>query len=230
MSKAVTDSTDDKRNRWILLDTETTGLNDPVFPIEIAAQPMLGWESEGLPFHALINFDVPIEPAAVRIHKYTRNYLRRRGSPPQEALERFQRFAGSLPLASYNLAFDWDTVIVPAFSRMRIPNTMQPGFCVLNLVRNLVPGLADYRLITVLRAFDIAKRQKHHAQQDVDVVVRLLSERIGPHLQGHKVTSLEDVKKCAEGRLKVPPLYVPVRRPCADTLPGGPSAVKGRES
>lgn len=192
--------------RWILIDTETTGLSDPVYPIEIAAQPMLRWEPQGEPFHALINFDVPLEPAAVRIHRYTRSSLRRLGGPPHETLQQFRLFAGEVPLASYNLAFDWDRVLVPTFRRMGIPNTMQPGFCVLDLVRNLVPRLYNYRLITVLKAFGIAETQVHHALDDVDMVVRLLREKIAPHLERHQVNGLREVMECARGRLKVPPL------------------------
>jgi DNA polymerase III alpha subunit (gram-positive type) len=214
----MTENRNDNEARWMIIDTETTGLNDPVYPIEIAAQPMHGWEPEGEPFRVLINFDVPIEPAAVRIHKYTRNYLRRQGSPPQEALEGFRQFAGSLPLAAYNLAFDWDKVIVPTFKRMDMPNTMQAGFCVLNLVRNVVPRLYNYRLITVLKVFGIAEKQKHHALDDVDVVVRLLRDKIGPHLRCHNVNGFEDMKRCAQGRLKVPPLMPSRQKPDPDTL------------
>lgn len=200
------DRQDNIQDRWVLIDTETTGLNEPVYPIEIAAQVMRGWEPEGEPFKVLINFDVHIESGAVKIHRYTRNYLRRCGVSPQEALEGFRRYAGELPIAAYNLSFDWDKVIVPTFIRMNMPNTMQPGFCILQLVRNVVTDLRNYRLITVLKAFGITNRQNHRALDDVDVVVRLLREKIGPHLQNNNVFSLEDIKRCAGGTLKVQPL------------------------
>ncbi|MFY9396894.1 MAG: 3'-5' exonuclease [Desulfomonilia bacterium] len=210
---AATDEHDAGTFRWMIIDTETTGLNDPVYPIEIAAQPMQGWEPQGEPFHALINFDVPLEPDAVRIHRYTRTSLRRLGGPPLETLERFRLFAGDVPLASYNLAFDWDRVLVPTFRRLGIPNTLRPGFCVLDLVRNVVPRLYSYRLITVLKAFSIAETQVHHALDDVEMVVRLLKEKIAPHLERHKVTSLREVIECSRGRLKVPPLVPSKPRP-----------------
>lgn len=214
----VTDSGNNHPDRWVLIDTETTGLIAPVYPVEIAARIMRGWEPEGEPFRELINFDVPMEPAAVRIHRYTRSYLRDQGSPPREALERFRHFAGDLPLASYNLSFDWDRVLAPTFRRMNMPDTLKPGFCVLELVRNIVPRLYNYRLITVLKAFGIAEQQKHHALDDVDMVVRLLREKIGPHLESHRVTRLEEVRQCAEGRLKVPPLHPSRRKPGLDEL------------
>lgn len=214
----MTDSGSNQTDRWVLIDTETTGLNDPVYPVEIAARIMQGWEPEGEPFRTLIDFDVPMEPAAVRIHNYTRSFLREQGNPPQEALERFRLFAGDLPLASYNLSFDWDRVLAPTFRRMGMPGTLRPGFCVLNLVRNVVPRLYNYRLITVLKAFGIAEQQKHHALDDVDMVVRLLREKIGPHLLYHHVSRLEEVKQCAEGRRQVPPLRPSRRKPGPDEL------------
>lgn len=205
-NKKAMDRQDIIQDRWVLIDTETTGLCHPVYPIEIAAQVMRGWETEGEPFKVLINFDVPIEPGAVKVHRYTRNYLKRCGASPQEALEAFRRYAGELPMAAYNLSFDWDKVIVPTFIRMNMPNPMQPGFCVLKLVRNVVPGLRNYRLITVLKTFGITDKQNHHALDDVNIVIRLLKEKIGPHLQKHRVHSIEEIKRCAEGTMRVPPL------------------------
>lgn len=200
--------TQDKiKERWVLIDTETTGLSDPVYPIEIAAQVMKGWEPEGEPFRSLINFDVPIEPAAVKIHKYTRNYLKNCGMPPREALQNFQQYAGDLPLAAYNLSFDWDKVVVPTLTRMNMPNLLKPGFCVLNLVRNVVAGVKNYRLITVLKAFGIAEKQRHHALDDVNMVIRLLGDYVGPHLQNNHVACMDDVQKCAGGSLKIRPLF-----------------------
>ena len=40
---------------WILLDTETMGLAAPIFVVELAAQRMRGWESDGEAFRKLLN-------------------------------------------------------------------------------------------------------------------------------------------------------------------------------
>jgi len=40
---------------WILLDTETTGISQPVYAVELAAQKMRGWERDGEPFRRLLN-------------------------------------------------------------------------------------------------------------------------------------------------------------------------------
>ena len=67
---------------WILLDTETTGINAPVFVVELAAQRMCGWQPEGEPFRKLLNQNADIPPEASRVHGYTREILERDGEPP----------------------------------------------------------------------------------------------------------------------------------------------------
>jgi hypothetical protein len=44
---------DDKS--WILIDTETTGFQKPVFAVDIAAQKMRGWKKNGEPFRRILN-------------------------------------------------------------------------------------------------------------------------------------------------------------------------------
>ena len=82
--------------RWVIVDTETTGIRNPIYPVEVAAQGMNGWTPTGAPFRVLINFDVPIEPVAEKMHGYSREYLREHGLPPSEALAQFLAAAEEL--------------------------------------------------------------------------------------------------------------------------------------
>ncbi|MEI6035648.1 MAG: exonuclease domain-containing protein [Verrucomicrobiae bacterium] len=68
--------------QWIILDTETTGLSEPISVVEIAAQRMRGWERDGEPFQILLNHDVPIESQAEAVHGHSRSYLREHGEDP----------------------------------------------------------------------------------------------------------------------------------------------------
>ena len=61
---------------WILLDTETTGLASPIFVVELAAQRMRGWTSDGEPFRKLLNQNTDIPAQVSRVHGYTRNKYR----------------------------------------------------------------------------------------------------------------------------------------------------------
>ena len=193
---------------WVILDTETTGFGHPVYPVEIAAQRMLGWCPHGAPFRVLVDFDVPIEPAAERVHGYSRDYLRSNGCKPDEALAVFLNYVGKSPVVAYNLNYDCGTVLAPTIRRMRIRPQLLPGFCALDLTRNVVPLLPNFKLKTVVKAFGIAQKQEHHAAGDVALVVRLLCEYIGPHLAQSGVQGFEQIASCSVGKLNVPPLIL----------------------
>lgn len=200
---------------WVILDTETTGLKRPVYPVEIAAQRMLGWQPDGPPFRALLNFDVPIEPMAQQIHGYSREYLRANGASPAEALCSFLEYAHGDLLVAYNLQYDCATVLAPTLNRMRVQVPLRPGFCALNLARTVTPSLPNFKLHTVMTAFGLADRQEHHALSDVGLVAQFLCGFVGPHLKRSGVHGFEQVALCSEGKLPVPPLVPPVncRRP-----------------
>ena len=74
-----------KNTNWILLDTETTGLNAPVFVVELAAQRMLGWEPLGEPFRKLLNQDEEIPPEASRARRHE-SASRRRSTGKEERM------------------------------------------------------------------------------------------------------------------------------------------------
>ena len=195
--------------RWIIVDTETTGIRNPIYPVEIAAQSMNGWRAAGAPFRVLINFDVPIEPVAEKMHGYSREYLREHGLSPNEALSQFLAYAGAAPVVAYNMSYDWNRVLLPTFERAGCSCCMSPGFCALNLARRVVYGLPDYKLKTVIKSFGLAKEQSHHADDDVRLVVAFLTQHLGPHLQRCGVCGFDHVAACSDGSIPVAPLDVP---------------------
>lgn len=196
-------------DRWVVVDTETTGIGNPIYPVEIAAQLMSGWTPAGEPFRVLVNFDVPIEPIAEKMHGYSRDYLREHGMSPTEALSRFLEYAGSAPVVAYNMPYDLGRVLIPTLQRAGYTTSVLPGFCALNLTRRVVTGLPDFKLKTVIKSFALAKEQVHHAGDDVRLVVRFLSDHLGPHLQNCEVCGFERVAACSEGTIPVAPLEAP---------------------
>jgi hypothetical protein len=118
---------------WIIIDTETNGLTPPICVVEIAAQRMRGWKTEGEPFRVLLNHDVPIEPMAQALHGYSRKFLRENGMEPGEAHRRFREYADDLPLVAYNASFDWDRTLVPEYARLGLPQAGRKGFCAMTL-------------------------------------------------------------------------------------------------
>lgn len=89
-------------NEWVLLDTETTGFNQPIFVVEIAAQRMLGWEPKGPPFRKLLNQNTDIPPEAARVHGYTREILERDGEPALNVYRDFSDYVGNLRVKDSN--------------------------------------------------------------------------------------------------------------------------------
>ena len=123
---------------WCLIDTETTGLHSPIFVVEIAAQRMRGWEPNGLPFRRLVNHGLDIPPEAARVHGYTREILERDGDDPAEVYRDFARYAHDLPIAAYNLSYDWDEVLLPEWQRLGLAPVGKRGLCCLELARRLL--------------------------------------------------------------------------------------------
>ena len=160
-------------DEWVVIDTETTGLSDPVWAVEIAAQRMRGWRVDGEPFRVLLNHDVEIEPEAEALHGYSRAFLRKHGENPVTAHERFRSYAGSRPVISYNRAFDWNRVLVREFTRLRLPSWESRGFCAMVLSRRLLFEAPNLKLDTLRECFPISRGQAHRAQDDVQTIVEL---------------------------------------------------------
>src|SRR5690606_11074465 len=114
---------------WVLLDTETNGINSPIYAVEIGAQKMKGWLPDGPPFRRLLNHNADISPEASRINGYTREILERDGDNPLLVYQEFSAYAGGLPVVSYNLAFDWDQVLLPEWQRLGIAPIGLRGWC-----------------------------------------------------------------------------------------------------
>jgi DNA polymerase III epsilon subunit-like protein len=191
---------------WVLIDTETTGLKTPIYPVEIAAQRMRGWSRYGEGFRALLNFEVPIERGAQQVHGYTREFLRKNGKTPAEGLGAFQNYVLESPIVSYNLSYDLNRVLVPTIKRMGLKVKLKRGFCALDLARNLAPSLPNHRLETVVKTFNLASSQEHHAMEDVILVAKFLGECVGPHLEKHGIQGFSTVASCASGEIAAPPL------------------------
>ena len=139
---------------WILVDTETNGISAPIYVVDIAAQRMRGWKPIGDPFQVLLNQNIDIPAEASRVNGYTREILERDGVPAVRAYEDLRRYAGRLPMVSYNLEFDWDRVLVPEWKRLGIEEVGSRGFCILKLTQRLLdPVPAGNCKLQTLRQF-----------------------------------------------------------------------------
>ena len=173
-----------KTDKWVIIDTETTGIVKPIYAVEIAAQQMLGWEPVGQPFRILLNHDVPIERQAEALHGYSRDYLRKHGEDPRSAHMQFHEYCRHLPFVAYNISYDWDRVLIPEYMRLNIPQTGFKGFCALALARRAITDTDNLKLDTIKDHFGLSTGPSHSALHDVQALVRLfqtvLRERLEP--------------------------------------------------
>lgn len=162
---------------WTIIDTETTGFSSPIFVLDIAAQRMRGLEPIGDPFQVYINHDVEIPYAARKVHGITKDFLSVHGVPPLEAYRLFEDYVQGSPLASYNLAYDFDRVLEPEWQRIGHFTEAYRGFCVLELARRLLnPSPAgNYKLQSLKDHYSLPDRQAHSALGDVNTIIDLLT-------------------------------------------------------
>jgi DNA polymerase-3 subunit epsilon len=171
-----------KSSRWILIDTETTGLCAPIFAVELAAQRMRGWEEEGEPFRKLLNQNQEIPAVASRVHGYTREILERDGEPPLQVYREFAEYVGELPLVSFNLEHDLDEVLEPEWKRLRVVPIGSRGFCALRLAQRLLDPVpaGNCKLQTLRQYYRLPERGAHTALGDVQTVVDLFGNVLRP--------------------------------------------------
>jgi putative phage-type endonuclease len=199
-------------SRWVIIDTETDGLYEPIHVVELAGQVMDGWEPVGEPFRMLLNHNVPIPSEAVAIHGYTQEYLKKHGQEPASVYAAFREYAQDFPLVAHNLSYDWNRCLEPEWARLGIPRIGQRGFCCMMLARRLAPETTSYRLDVLKQCFQVAQSRSHQAKNDVLTVVELFQRVYGPRLQSAGFDTFESVAAFAK--------RTPVAK-CLDIIRGG---------
>ena len=178
---------------WVVVDTETDGLYEPVHVVELSAQLMQGWQPVGEPFSMLIDHGVPIPSEATAIHGYTEEFLRQNGHNPVDVHEAFRGYVGEYPLVAHNLSFDWNRCLEPEWARLGIAPIGQRGFCAMMLARRLVNETKSYRLEVLKDLFQLTPSQSHKALSDTLTVVELFQRVYQPRLESAGLSTFESV-------------------------------------
>ena len=181
--------------KWVLIDTETTGLTAPIFVVELGAQRMRGWLPEGPPFRRLLNQNLDIPPASSRVHGYTREILERDGEPAAVVYRDFAAYAGGLPLVAFNLEYDLGEVLLPEWKRLGITPMVSAGFCALRLAQRLLDPVpaGNCKLQTLRQYYRLPERGAHTALGDVETVVDLLAKVLRPIAEQRQLDSWADI-------------------------------------
>jgi len=203
-----------KNATWIIIDTETDGLLDPIHVVEIAAQRMNGWEPIGEKFRVLLNHGVPIPPEATAIHGYTTEFLTRHGEDPFVAHARFREFVGALPLVAHNLSFDWNRALFQEWGRLGLDPIGQRGFCTLMLSRRVVDECKSYRLDALRDAFQLGTEDAHRAFGDVATLVALFARVFRPRLEAGGLETFESIAEFSK-RTPVAKCHCQIKTPGA---------------
>lgn len=176
--------------RFIAFDLETTGTLPGVDQIaEIGA---VRFNENGVPetiFATLIDPGIPMPEAASRVNGITDAMLA--GQPKiTDVLDAFAEFCGDAILVAHNAAFDAQFLIAD----IKRHETTAPRGVILDtlpIARKVYPGLANYRLGTLVQHLGIPATNFHRAEEDAaycgqvfhKMVTRLAPNGIEPTLE-----------------------------------------------
>lgn len=151
--------------RFIAFDLETTGTLPGVDQIaEIGA---VLFDENGQPdtiFTTLIDPGIPMPEGASRVNGITDSMLV--GKPKiTDVLEAFAEFCGDAPLVAHNAAFDAQ-FLTADIKKFEMPAPQGLILDTLPLARKVYPGLANYKLGTLVQHLGIVATGFHRAEED----------------------------------------------------------------
>lgn len=157
--------------RFIAFDLETTGTLPGVDRIvEIGAVRFIDGSVEAV-YSTLVNPQIPMPEAASRVNKITDDMLV--GKPTVDhLLDSFAEFCGDDLIVAHNAAFDAQflTADVKKFE------TKAPKGLIIDtysMAKKILPGLANYKLGTLVQHLDIPAGEFHRAEEDASYCGKL---------------------------------------------------------
>ncbi len=180
---------------WVILDTETDGLRDPIHVVEVAAQLMRGWLPHGEPFRRLLNHGVTIPPEAFSVHGYSEQFLQVHGEKPADVYKDLADYIKDYPVVAHNLSFDWNRCLVPEWCRLGLPEIGRRGFCTMTLSRRVLIDSSCHRLDVLKELYRLEDTRSHNALNDVQTLVQLFEKQYKPRLERVGITSFSQVEQ-----------------------------------
>ena len=162
------------KNDYTVIDLETTGLHAATDSIvEYGAVRV----RDGQPteeFSALVHLQTPLSAEITQLTGITQSELEGR-MDAAAALEAFLEFVGKDALVGYNLQFDLE-FLRAACTRNQKPILTNRKIDLLPLARRKVIGVANFKLLTLVRHFGLADRVEHRALPDCRLTQRLYAK------------------------------------------------------
>lgn len=160
----------------VAIDLETTGtdvLHDQIISIGAAKRDADGSYTT---YYQLVKTAKHIPAAITELTGITAAQLGA-GVDLQEALVALTEFVGLLPIVGYNLHFD-DAFIVQAQQELAMPAWPNKLIDLIPKVKKANPFIDNYRLETVLKAYDLVNAHPHNALADAEATLQLADKVI----------------------------------------------------
>lgn len=162
--------------RFIAFDLETTGIMAGVDRIvEIGAVRFVDGLVEGV-FSTLVDPLMPIPPGATKVNGITDDMVK--GKPRiEELLEPLAEFCADDVLIAHNAEFDYQFLV----SDIKKHETKAARGIILDsypMAKKIFPGLANYRLSTLVQHLNIPSTGFHRAEEDASYCGHLLLKMI----------------------------------------------------
>jgi DNA polymerase-3 subunit epsilon len=155
-------------DRWVVLDTETTGRGPEDEIVEIAVVSGGG----DLLIDQTLRPTVPVTAAAAKVHGLTLEHLRR--SPVFPAIyEELTRIIGRRTVVAYCAAFD-RRVLEATCSRYELPPIPGNWLCALELFQSIRGFRAPLHIACEIEGLDVPPR--HRAATDAQLTWRLVRQ------------------------------------------------------
>jgi DNA helicase-2/ATP-dependent DNA helicase PcrA len=168
-----------ERDRLIVFDTETTGLNtDNDEIIQIAAIELINGEIAKR-FEVFIRQNKPISEEIVNLTKITNEKLNKEGYEAKEAVKMFADFVGNdNTVLAHNLDYDMAMIanFIGKYSDFDLERLIKVKIDSLTIAKLLYPKLTKYKLEYLLEFLELEGVNSHNAMDDVLATISLVKK------------------------------------------------------
>lgn len=191
--------------RFVAFDLETTGFLPGVDRIvELGAVRMVNGEVDAV-FSTLVDPQIPIPAAASAVNMITDEMVA--GKPKiEELLQPLREFCGDDVMVAHNAAFDFQ-FLVSDFKKHEMKTPSGLVLCSYLMAKKVYPGLANYKLGTLVQHLSIDASEFHRAEADATycgkLFLKMIERMTGSHLNPPPLPNLVALTGKAEMRFPV---------------------------
>lgn len=191
--------------RFVAFDLETTGFLPGVDRVvELGAVRMVNGEVDAV-FSTLVDPQIPIPAGASSVNGITDDMVA--GKPRiEDLLGPLCEFCGDDLLVAHNAAFDFQ-FLVSDFKKHEMKTPSGLVLCSYLMAKKVYPGLANYKLGTLVQHLSIDSSEFHRAEADATycgkLFLKMIERMTGSHLNPPPLPNLVALTGKAEMRFPV---------------------------